>query len=147
MYPFLAGTQHENVHFRTAILSTIPVLRACQSQTDHMHHSTGFDTSHTLTDSTLSPLFPEAYQRGKDSATYASRTGPLSPLAPLLSLKGPSNPIPDALLPLANLYEQHLQDAQYGSREPDERQWDEVVKIVDVFVGVLGNHAFSNGAT
>ena len=56
-------------------------------------------------------------------------------MAPLLRLR--PCPIPEALNPLADLYEQHLVRAKYDSREPEEEEGDEVVKIVAVLVGVL----------
>ncbi|GAA5837305.1 hypothetical protein JCM11251_004960 [Rhodosporidiobolus azoricus] len=77
----------------------------------------------------LLPLFPFL------ATTPHSRSAPLSPLAPLLSLS--PSPIPDALLPLANLYEEQLVKAKYGKEEPTAEDWDAVVKVVAVFVGVL----------
>ncbi|KAM0786764.1 hypothetical protein ACM66B_002199 [Microbotryomycetes sp. NB124-2] len=106
------GTTLENVHFRTAILATVPVLR-----------------------SALAPLVPQAHL----SDYKPPRTAPLSPLAPLLSLD--PSPIPEALTPLASLYEQHLQMATYGEKEPNEQAYEDVVKTVAVIVGVLGNES------
>ncbi|GAA5892239.1 hypothetical protein JCM6882_003619 [Rhodosporidiobolus microsporus] len=77
----------------------------------------------------LLPLFPFL------SEMPVSRASPLSPLAPLLSLD--PSPIPEALLPLADLYEQQLVKAKYGKEEPTAEDWDAVVKVVAVFVGVL----------
>lgn len=68
--------------------------------------------------------------------TSPPRSAPLSPLAPLLSLS--PSPVPSALRPLAELYEDHLARAKYGKEEPEEEDWDTVVKVVAVFVGVLG---------
>ncbi|KAK4057530.1 hypothetical protein OIO90_001599 [Microbotryomycetes sp. JL221] len=111
------STAHENVHFRTAILATIPMMR-----------------------SILDPLFPQA----RIEETKTSRTRPLSPLAALHELD--PNPMPDALLPLAELYEQHLQRAKYGQQEPTEQAYDEVVKVVAVVVGVLGTQSADSHA-
>ncbi|GAA6039253.1 hypothetical protein JCM8097_003229 [Rhodosporidiobolus ruineniae] len=80
--------------------------------------------------SALLPLFPSL------ASTPHARSRSLSPLAPLLSLD--PSPIPDALVPLAELYEQQLVRAQYGKEEPTAEDWDAVVKVVAVFVGVLG---------
>ncbi|GAA5881770.1 hypothetical protein JCM1840_004825 [Sporobolomyces johnsonii] len=108
------GTDFENVYFRSAILSTIPTLR-----------------------SALTPLFP-ALGPSLSNSSHA-RAGPLSPLAPLLKLS--PSPVPEALVPLAELYEQQLVRAKYARKEPSERDWDETVKIVAVFVGVLSGGA------
>lgn len=51
------------------------------------------------------------------------------------------SPMPAALSPLADLYEDHLTRAKYGEHEPTERDYAEVVKIVAVIVGVLGGQA------
>ncbi|KAM0746947.1 hypothetical protein T439DRAFT_329218 [Meredithblackwellia eburnea MCA 4105] len=75
------GTEYEGIHFRTAILSTIPVLQSL-------------------------PL-------------------PLS------------SSLPPALHPLADLYDDLLSKAKYGKMEPTEEEYEECVKIVAVFVGVL----------
>ncbi|KAK4052678.1 hypothetical protein OIV83_001965 [Microbotryomycetes sp. JL201] len=106
------GTSLENVHFRTAILATITVLR-----------------------SALAPIVPEVNL----TDAKPSRTAPLSPLAQLLSLK--PCPVPEALSPLAQLYEQHLQMAMYGEKEPTEQAYEDVVKTVAVVVGVLSGGA------
>ncbi|KAI5478298.1 citrate synthase [Pseudohyphozyma bogoriensis] len=63
--------------------------------------------------------------------TSTSRASPLSPLSVRPS------PLPEAMRPLADLYEQYLVAAQYGEKEPTEEDYDSVVKIVAVFVGVL----------
>jgi len=68
--------------------------------------------------------------------TNQARSAPLSPLGPLLALR--PSPVPPALNPLAELYEQYLVAAQYGTASPTEEDWDSVVKIVAVFVGLLG---------
>ncbi|GAA5843301.1 hypothetical protein JCM9279_002055 [Rhodotorula babjevae] len=47
------------------------------------------------------------------------------------------SPVPDALRPLADLYESHLVRARYAKPEPTERDWAECTKAVAVFVGVL----------
>ncbi|GAA5837333.1 hypothetical protein JCM11251_004969 [Rhodosporidiobolus azoricus] len=64
-----------------------------------------------------------------------ARSCPLSPLAPLLALR--PSPVPAALRPLAELYEQKLLEAKYGKAEPTEEDWEAVVKVVAVVVGVL----------
>lgn len=80
------------------------------------------------TGSVLAPFLPPS--------PLSPRAAPLSPLAPLLSLT--PSPLPEALAPLAELYEHLLVRAKYGKEEPSEEDWDNVVKIVAVFVGVLG---------
>lgn len=87
-------------------------------------------TSAELTGGVITPLFPDA-----SAQVTSPRASALSPLAHLLALR--PSPIPEALSPVAELYEHHLVRAQYGAREPDEEEWDEVVKIVAVLVGVL----------
>ncbi|BGP19148.1 hypothetical protein JCM10213_006506 [Rhodosporidiobolus nylandii] len=79
--------------------------------------------------SALLPLFPFL------ADIAHSRSASLSPLAPLLALD--PCPIPDALRPLADLYEQQLVKAKYAKSEPTGQDWDSVVKVVAVFVGVL----------
>lgn len=79
-------------------------------------------------ESVLSHLVP--------SNPLKSRSSPLSPFAPLLSSQ--PSVIPSALIPLAQLYEKHLQSARYGKDEPTEEVYVEVIKIVAVFVGILG---------
>lgn len=119
--PSTPGTEYENVRFRSAILSTIPVLR------------TPFPSlpSPPLTPTPGTVLLPFL-----PSTPHSPRAAPLSPLAPLLALK--PSPLPEALTPLAELYEQYLVRAAYDKVEPREEDWDNVVKIVAVFVGVLG---------
>ena len=46
--------------------------------------------------------------------------------------------MPAALRPLAELYEDQLARAKFFKEEPTEDDWDSVVKVVAVFVGVLG---------
>lgn len=79
-------------------------------------------------ESVLEPYLP--------TKTIDSRASSLSPLSSLLSLN--PNPIPPALNPLVELYEQYLMQAKYEEKEPAEEDWDNVVKIVAVLVGLLG---------
>lgn len=67
------------------------------------------------------------------------RASPLSPLAPLLALT--PSPVPNALVPLAEMYEGYLTTAKFGRQEPTEDEWDSCVKLVAVFIGVLGGAA------
>lgn len=87
-------------------------------------------TLRRLTGGVIAPLFPST-----SLPSTAPRASSLSPLAPLIALR--PSPIPEALIPVVDLYEQHLVRAKYGSREPEEEEWDEVVKVVAVLVGVL----------
>ncbi|KAL8286962.1 hypothetical protein RQP46_003968 [Phenoliferia psychrophenolica] len=64
------------------------------------------------------------------------RASPLSPVAPLLALS--PSPVPDALVPLAEMYEEYLIKAKFGQEEPTEEDWDACVKLVAVFIGVVG---------
>ncbi|BGP42565.1 hypothetical protein JCM10450v2_006670 [Rhodotorula kratochvilovae] len=105
------GTSCEGVNFRSAILATIPTLRAA-----------------------LVPLFPTHLAH---LPSTSPRSAPLSPLAPLLALSASSSPVPTALRPLAELYEGVLVRARYAKEEPSERDWAECTKAVAVFVGVL----------
>lgn len=86
-----------------------------------------------VTDAICIPLLPDPSRPDKRPRAAAS----LSYLPSLLA-SHPS-PIPTALTPLVELYEQHLARAKYGAREPDEKDHDEVVKIVAVLVGVLSD--------
>ncbi|GAA5985314.1 hypothetical protein JCM10908_002617 [Rhodotorula pacifica] len=113
------GSAFEGVHFRSSILSTVSALRTA-----------------------LEPLFPDPMSQPH----ILSRSGSLSPLAPLLALPPGESPVPDALRPLADLYEAHLVKAKYAKAEPTEVEWDQVVKAVAVFVGVLTSRQASSPA-
>lgn len=100
-------------------------------------------TTLTSTGAALLPLYPSLL------GAYPSpspRSAPLSPLAPLLALPPPTSPLPDALRPLADLYESHLVRARYAKSEPSERDWAECTKAVAVFVGVLSGLERGPGA-
>jgi len=125
------GTSCEDVNFRSAILATVPALRTSHPA---LPLARGKTDACLPAGAALLPLYPTLL------AAYPSstpRSAPLSPLAPLLALPPSHSPLPDALRPLADLYESHLVRARYAKPEPTERDWAECTKAVAVFVGVL----------
>jgi hypothetical protein len=112
-------SDYAGIRFRTAILQTVSVLEKAVPVDNFL--------GHTETDKAPSHPIP------------SSRSPRVSLLAKYIPLTQGEDPIlPKSLRPLLLLYETHLENARWRHREPEQKDYEDCLRIVAVLVDVLG---------